>query len=310
MTKNKAQVILEEIHQRLFSRFGPQHWWPGETPFEVIVGAVLTQNTNWGNVEKAIKNLKKKNLLKPRKMKEISEKRLARLIRPSGYFNIKARRLKSFVDFLFKEYRGSLKNMFEEDYLKLRAKLLRVKGIGLETADSILLYAGEKPMFVVDAYTKRILSRHNLIEDKASYSEIQNLFMDSLSCDEKLFNEYHALLVKLGKDICKSVPQCHICPIREVNRDIKYVCDSCGKNLDKPRERYVLKMELYASPEIEITKEDLRKSSKEEYREFIEQMKNIDAKQTEEEVHVFYKLTLCKRCRDIFNQRIKSKEFV
>ncbi|MFH1520004.1 MAG: hypothetical protein ABIE75_05510 [Candidatus Omnitrophota bacterium] len=310
MTKNKAQVILEEIHQRLFSRFGPQHWWPGETPFEVIVGAILTQNTNWGNVEKAIKNLKKKNLLKPRKIKEISEKRLARLIRPSGYFNIKARRLKNFVGFLFKEYRGSLKNMFEEDYLKLRAKLLRVKGIGLETADSILLYAGGKPIFVVDAYTKRILSRHNLIEDKASYSEIQNLFMDSLSCDEKLFNEYHALLVKLGKDICKSVPQCHICPIREVNRDIKYVCDSCAKILDKPRERYVLKMELYASPEVEITKEDLKKSSKEEHKELIEHMKNIDAKQLEEEVHVFYKLTLCKRCRDIFNQRIKSKEFV
>ncbi|MFH1655970.1 MAG: endonuclease III domain-containing protein [Candidatus Omnitrophota bacterium] len=310
MTKNKTQDTLEEIYQRLFSRFGPQHWWPGQTQFEVIVGAILTQNTNWANVEKAIKNLKKSNFLKPRKIKDIPLKRLARLIRPSGYFNIKAKRIKNFVDFLFKEYRGSLKNMFEEDYLKLRAKLLQVKGIGLETADSILLYAGEKPIFVVDAYTKRVFLRHNLIEKSVTYSDIQNIFMDNLSCDVKLFNEYHALIVKLGKDICKKVPQCHICPIREINREIKYVCDSCGKNLDKPQSRYVLKIELFASPEIEITKEQLKKDSKQEIKELLEQMKDTDSKQLEEEVYVFYKLTLCKRCRDIFNQRIKNKEFV
>jgi endonuclease-3 related protein len=310
MTKNKIQDILEEIYQRLLSHFGPQHWWPGQTPFEIIVGAILTQNTNWTNVEKAINNLKKNSLLKPKKIKDISLERLARLIRPAGYFNIKAKRLKHFVDFLFKEYKGSLKNMFEEDYLKLRAKLLQVKGIGLETADSILLYAGEKPIFVVDAYTKRILLRHNLIESSMNYSEIQNIFMDNLPNEVKLFNEYHALLVRLGKDICKNVAQCHICPIREVNKEIKYICDSCGKDLDKPRYRYVLKIELYASPEVEITKEDLKKDVKQEYKELIEQIKNTEAKQLEEEVYVFYKLTLCKRCRDIFNQRIKTKEFV
>ncbi len=310
MTKNKTQDVLEEIYQKLFSRFGKQHWWPAQAPFEVIVGAILTQNTNWGNVEKAIANLKKSNLLKPRKIKEIPIKRLAKLIRPSGYYNVKAKRIKSFVDFLFKEYHGSLKNMFEDDYLKLRAKLLNVKGIGLETADSILLYAGEKPIFVVDAYTRRALLRHNLIEKAASYSQIQNLFMDNLSCDVKLFNEYHALIVKLAKTLCKKVPQCHICPLKEVNREIKHVCDSCGKNLEKPIDRYILKIELYASPEVEFTKEDFKKDTQKQIRELIEQMKDIDPKQLEEDVHVFYKLTLCKRCRDTFLQRIKNKEFV
>lgn len=310
MTKNKTQDILEEIYHKLFSRFGKQHWWPAETQFEVIVGAILTQNTNWANVEKAIINLKKKNLLKPRKIREIPIKRLARLIRPSGYFNVKAKRLKSFVDFLFREYHGSLKNMFEDDHLKLRAKLLNVKGIGLETADSILLYAGEKPIFVVDAYTRRALLRHNLIEKSASYSQIQNLFMDNLSCEVKLFNEYHALLVKLAKTLCKKVPQCHICPLKEINREIKHSCDSCGKNLEKPVERYVLKIELYASPDVEFAKEDFKKDTQKQIRELMEQMKDMDPKGLEEDVYVFYKLTLCRRCRDTFLQRIKNKEFV
>jgi adenine-specific DNA glycosylase len=131
-----------------------------------------------------------------------------------------------------------------------------------------------------------------------------------LPCEVKSFNEYHALLVKLGKDICKKVPHCHICPIKEINREIKYVCDSCGKNLEKPQSRFVLKIELYASPEIEITKEDLKKDTKEEIKQILAQIKDADARQLEEEVHVFYKMTLCKRCRDIFNQRIKTKEFV
>lgn len=310
MAKNKTQDILEEIYHKSFAHFGPQHWWPGDTPFEIIVGAILTQNTSWTNVEKAINNLKKKKILSARKIKAISLKRLAHLIRPAGYFNVKAKRLKNFIDFLFKEYHGSLKNMFEDDYLKLRAKLLRVNGIGLETADSILLYAGEKPIFVVDAYTKKILLRHNLIENASVYSQIQNLFMDNLSCDVKLFNEYHALLVRLGKDVCKKIPLCHICPLKEVNREIKHACDSCGKKLDKPSERYILKIELYASPEIEITRDDLKKDTKQEIRELIEQTKNMDPKQLEEDIHVFYKLTLCKRCRDILNQRIKTKEFV
>ena len=209
-----AKEILEGVYQRLYKTFGPQHWWPGDTPFEVIIGAILTQNTAWVNVEKAIKNLKKKNLLEPKALKNTSLKKLARLIKPSGYYNQKAKKVKNFIQFLFANYRGSLKRMFSEDFLVLRAKLLNINGVGLETADSILLYAGNKPIFVVDAYTRRILSQHNLIKADATYSEMQNYFMDNLENKVRLFNEYHALLVRLGKEICKSKPNCRICPIR------------------------------------------------------------------------------------------------
>lgn len=206
--------MLNDIYRRLYKAFGPQHWWPARTPFEVIVGAILTQNTAWGNVEKAIKNLKAANCLSPRKIRDISLPRLAKLIRPSGYYNIKAKRLKSFIDFLFQEYSGSLPQMSQTHLPKLRQQLLAVKGIGPETADSILLYACKKPIFVIDAYTRRILERHRLMDGGKQYSEVQNIFIRHLQPDTRLFNEFHALLVRLGKDFCRKKPLCRICPLK------------------------------------------------------------------------------------------------
>ena len=207
------------VYQRIFSSFGPQRWWPADSPFEVIVGAILTQNTNWSNVEKAIKNLKKAKVLEAKKLYRLSHSKLAGLIRPLGYFNIKAGRLKEFLRFFLQNYQGDLKKMKEKKGGVLREELLAVKGIGPETADSILLYALNRPIFVVDAYTRRIFSRHGFIKDDASYSQIQNLFMKSVKNDVELFNEYHALLVRLGKDFClKSKPKCSICPLINFNR--------------------------------------------------------------------------------------------
>ena len=206
---------LEAIYAKLYRHFGPQSWWPGETPFEVIVGAILTQNTNWQNVAKAINNLKQAKVLSPKKLYSLPRPRLAQLIRPSGYFNIKAKRLKEFLDFLFKNYNGSLKKMFSRPVEDLRKEILSVKGIGPETADSILLYAGGFPVFVVDAYTKRIFSRQKLLSEDAEYHQVQELFTRSLKKDVQLYNEYHALIVRLGKDFCKKTkPKCEICPIK------------------------------------------------------------------------------------------------
>ena len=202
-------------YRLLYSRFGPQNWWPAETPFEVMIGAILTQNTGWSNVEKAIRNLKKVKALTPDKLSAMSIGRLARLILPSGYYNLKAMRLKEFIRFFLREYRGDARLMSAEKTEFLRNQLLAVRGIGPETADSILLYALNKPVFVVDAYTKRILSRHGLIEPDAGYQEVQDLFRKNLKNSVKLFNEYHALLVKLGKDLClKTKPRCNICPLK------------------------------------------------------------------------------------------------
>jgi endonuclease-3 related protein len=205
---------LNLIYKKLYSFFGPQHWWPAESSFEVIVGAILTQNTSWLNAERAIANLEKRKLLNPHKLYRLSDKRLASLIMPAGYYNIKARRLKNFLIFLFKSYKGKLKNMSLRDTQELRQELLSVNGIGPETADSILLYALDKAVFVVDAYTQRVLLRHRLIRNNASYDEIQNLFMKNLKNKVKLFNEYHALLVRLGKEFClKGRPKCEVCPL-------------------------------------------------------------------------------------------------
>jgi len=217
------EKLLMEMYRKLFETIGPRHWWPGETPFEVMVGAILTQNTSWKNVEKAIERLKEKKLLNPKGIRQLRKSTLASLIRSSGYFLIKAERLKVCVDFLCDEYGGSIKRMKRERAGVLRQKLLEVKGIGPETADSILLYGLKKPIFVVDAYTKRILSRHGIVSEKASYEEIQNLFMDYLPHGEMLFNEYHALLVHLGKTLCKKVPRCDICPLNSVRREAQGV---------------------------------------------------------------------------------------
>ena len=205
-----------KIYRKLYKAYGPRHWWPGETPFEVMVGAILTQNTSWTNVEKAIQKLKGEGVLNPEGIYRLKKKELAPLIRSSGYYRIKAGRLKTFMDFLYEEFDGNLRKMGRRKLEELREKLLGVKGIGPETADSILLYGLKKSVFVVDAYTKRILSRHGLISDKASYEEVQRLFMDHLPHDEKLFNEYHALFVHLGKMVCKKNPRCDICPIKSI----------------------------------------------------------------------------------------------
>lgn len=206
---------LNSIYRKLYAYFGPQKWWPARTPFEVIVGAILTQNTSWLNVEKAIGNLRKHKLLTAAKLHKLPDKRLGLFIKSAGYYNIKAKRLKKFLDFFFKAYKGSLKKMSLAGTHRLRSELLSVNGIGAETADSILLYALEKPVFVIDAYTKRILSRHQLIKEDAGYAQTQDLFMANLKNDARLFNEYHALLVRLGKEFClKNKPRCPICPLR------------------------------------------------------------------------------------------------
>lgn len=205
---------LLNMYQRLYVELGPQGWWPGRSRFEVIVGAILTQNTSWGNVEKAIRRLRRERMLNPPALAALSRRRLAELIRPAGTFGVKARRLQNFLTVLRKGYGGSLRRMFREEPAQIREALLQVSGIGPETADSILLYAGHMPVFVVDAYTKRIFSRHRLISGDAPYHEVQALFMHHLPRDAALYNEYHALLVAVGKAYCRAIPRCQSCPLR------------------------------------------------------------------------------------------------
>ncbi len=207
---------LNEIYQLLLDRFGPQHWWPGQTQFEIITGAILTQNTNWGNVEKAIKNLKTANCLSPEKLYNLDVAQLAEYIRPAGYYNIKTKRLKNFINWLFDNYDGKPTNLETVDTSQLRAELLAIKGIGYETADSILLYAFGRPVFVVDAYTARIAFRHKLIEPDADYEQLRELFQSNLPEDVRLFNEYHALLVRTGKEFCKPKAKCPGCPLEKL----------------------------------------------------------------------------------------------
>jgi len=212
-----TQEKLTEIYNRLYAYFGPQGWWPGETPFEVMVGAVLTQNTNWNNVEKAIDNLKGVGVMSFERLSELPVDLLAEYIRPAGYFNIKAGRLQNLMATIEERYNGSLDAMMEEETETLRQVLLSVKGIGPETADSILLYVAERPVFVVDAYTYRILLRHDLIPEDFDYDEIQEFFTDNLEQNAGLYNEFHALLVCVGKEFCKkSVPKCKGCPLEGV----------------------------------------------------------------------------------------------
>ncbi len=215
---------LTEIYQLLFDRFGPQHWWPGETQFEIITGAILTQNTNWANVEKAIANLKSARLLTPEKLHNMDVTQLAELIRPAGYYRLKARRLKNFLSWLFEDYTGRLENLEESSTDGLRAELLAVKGVGPETADSILLYAFDREVFVVDAYTARIACRHKLIEPGADYERLRELFQSNLPEDTQLFKEYHALLVRAGKEFCKPKTKCLDCPLEKLPHtlDIEY----------------------------------------------------------------------------------------
>jgi len=215
---NPSGRLLLEAYRLMLAHFGHRSWWPGDTPFEIMVGAILTQNTNWGNVEKAIANLKRDGLLSARKMYALHPMKLAQLIRPAGYFRVKTKRLRSFLKYFVERYDGSTKKMITDDLMRLRSELLEVSGIGPETADSILLYALHKPTFVVDAYTKRILMRHNLCSEDATYYEIQDLFMDNLKHDVPMFNDYHAQLVQVGKTYCKpNNPRCDQCPLNGWN---------------------------------------------------------------------------------------------
>ncbi len=207
--------ILSQYFDALFQAYGEQHWWPARTPFEIIVGAILVQNTAWVNAASAIANLRRANLLTPSAIERVPQPKLARLIRSSGYFRQKARKLKAFVNFLRKQHRGSLAEMFRTPTATLRDQLLRVHGVGQETADSILLYAGNHPVFVVDAYARRILQRHGLATGKDSYEEIRGRFEKSLPNDPQLFNEFHALIVLTGKRYCRSrAPLCSQCALR------------------------------------------------------------------------------------------------
>ncbi len=213
---------LTEIYRLLYDEFGPQNWWPGETRFEIITGAVLTQNTSWANVEKAIKNLKSAECLTPEKLHRLDTERLADLIRPAGYFNVKAKRMKNFLNWLFENYNGKLTDLEDIDTDRLRAELLAVKGIGRETADSILLYAFERPVFVVDAYTARVVFRHELIDPEADYEQLRELFESSLPADTRLFNEYHALLVRVGKEFCRPKARCTGCPLEKLPHTLDF----------------------------------------------------------------------------------------
>lgn len=204
---------LEEIFQRLTHHFGPTRWWPGDSPFEIAVGAVLTQNTAWTNVEKAIANLKRARKLSPKAILDCGDRELHELLRPSGYFRVKTSRLRSFCDHLIAHYAGSMTRMARRPVNELRVELLGIAGIGPETADDILLYACEKPVFVVDAYTRRILARHGLVAGDIGYEELRSVFERNLESDLYVFKEYHGLIVYTGKDFCRRAPKCESCPL-------------------------------------------------------------------------------------------------
>ena len=212
---------LTEIYNRLYEHFGPQHWWPGQTPLEIMIGAVLTQNTNWKNVEKAISNLKQASLLNAEALYRTDLEQLAGLIRPAGYFNVKAKRLQALIQWFWEQYGGDPQRLMELPIDTLREQLLAIKGIGHETADSILLYALQKPVFVVDTYTARILARHFLTTPPTDYAQIQALFENALPTDQAYFNEFHALLVCCGKDFCKPRPLCPGCPLEPLPHEIE-----------------------------------------------------------------------------------------
>lgn len=205
------RTALLSIYTRMENRFGPQHWWPAQTTFEMMVGAILTQNTAWTNVEKAIENLRESDILSINRMATASDAQLAECIRPSGYFRIKTQRLRALLAWLAFDERGQGRSDLRTD--ALRTSLLTVKGIGPETADSILLYAFHRPIFVIDAYTRRILHRMGLCQASESYEALQALFMHHIPHETPLFNEYHALLVVLAKAHCRTQPQCEGCPL-------------------------------------------------------------------------------------------------
>ena len=211
-----SSATLLEIYRRLHAHYGPQHWWPGESLLEIILGAILTQATAWTNVEKALANLKTAGCLSLKALREIPEENLAALLKPSGYFNAKARKVKAFIDHLWDNYDGNLEAFLSREAAGLRDELLSIHGIGEETADDILLYAAAKPSFVIDTYTRRIFKRLGLAPGSESYRAYQGLFHRSLPSDPSLYNEYHALLDRHAKETCKVEPRCGDCCLLEL----------------------------------------------------------------------------------------------
>jgi len=210
---------LKQVYDLLYDAFGPQRWWPADSRTEVVIGAILTQNTAWKNVERAMTNLRVAGMISFERLYQLDVDDLAALIRPAGTFRVKAGRLKAFVDVLMESHGGDLDRMLDDDLDAARRRLLAIPGIGPETADAILLYAGNRPSFVVDAYTRRILARHHLVDRRAHYERIRRLFMDSLEPDVEKFNEYHALLVELGKRHCRTRAFCDGCPLAHLPHD-------------------------------------------------------------------------------------------
>ncbi len=211
--------ILRSMYDRLWSAYGPQHWWPARTPTEVVIGAILTQNTAWTNVERAIDNLRHARCLTWQSLRGLCEGDLAGLIRPSGTYRIKASRLKAFVSCLWDYHGGSLDSLLDGEIDEARARLLSIRGIGPETADAILLYAGNRATFVVDAYTKRVLRRHLITDESADYETVRRLFDEALPAEAQLYNEYHALFVAVGKRHCRSRARCDGCPLAGIPHD-------------------------------------------------------------------------------------------
>ena len=207
---------LLHIYQILLGHYGPRDWWPAESPFEVVVGAILTQNTNWNNVEKAIANLRQADALTLEAILNLEREELEQLIRPSGFFRQKAERLQLFCRYLHEHHRGSFKSLFDQELNQIREELLRLKGIGPETADSILLYAGKLPSFVIDTYTNRLFGRLGLLSGKEKYSAVRDLFMSHLPEDIQLYSEYHALIITHGKSFCRKKPTCQNCPCIDI----------------------------------------------------------------------------------------------
>lgn len=211
----KRKALLR-IYHLLRRRFGHRGWWPGETRFEVMIGAILTQNTNWGNVEKAIGEMKRRGMMEPWGLAEADVRAVEKAVRSSGYFRQKAARVRDFAKYLVKNYGGDLDLLFAKRLPGLREELLSLNGIGPETADSILLYAGGKPVFVVDAYTKRSFARIGLLGKDAKYYEVQGFFEGNLPRDVELYKDFHAQVVELGKEYCRPKPRCAECPLKEV----------------------------------------------------------------------------------------------
>lgn len=206
------------LYRHLLDYYGPQYWWPAETDLEMMVGAVLTQAVNWENASKAITNLKEEGVLNLSSLQEISLQDLSQLIKPSGYYRIKARRLKSLLSFIHREWQGDITRLKEGSLYEHRSRLLKVWGLGPETVDAILLYAGGYPIFVVDTYTIRILGRLGLLARDSSYTTVQRYFMQNLPEDVHLFSSYHALLVVFGKDLCKKEPCCQDCFLQDLEK--------------------------------------------------------------------------------------------